>query len=1000
MKLIKDNLGKVAITVDKDYWNSTKDYDRLVVVQRSSNSYTTYISRKPVPAGTPLTDRNYWIPFSHFQEDYADWTNELQRTLNEYKSSVANAIMFEANKDFIENGVVTTITFSITLAQIPQTNTIIKFYKNNVLVSTATVLPQQFDNTGKYQWTDNTSVESLYKVEVVVNGNTYVGLWKINIAYDFYIGTGVDHVNIISNPNYKHTGLNSLAGNYYLTPSAGDYIYIICINNIVPSNVKLSGFELSIAFHTTTTIDNKEYVVYRSLNTYQAGSFTVTINDISYDNNSYIAHLIEEVQKFNTKAEETEEKVDTIADEETLEVIQEGEKQGKIALKNRPMKRSATTDEVIQKGFVILKEGDDFKEVVESYTDGNVIFEIDYAFDLGGDDVEVNIPVNCTLKFEGGQISNGTLIGSNTSIIGNTYHVFGNGLSFSGEWVVPDIDTDMFVDLSGTNDLQKLFALSSDTVVNTIHIQKYSYDYYVSAPTDESKILIPHANDTLVVDGTIRLLPNSFQFYAIFYICKESVKIKGSGTVYGDAISHTYTNYGTEQEPSTHQWGHIVQLMHNLTDPIQLDFDISGLTLCYATGDGVASASTSNVRIHDLEIHHCRRQGISVIGGWHVNIYGCHIHDIYLNTPLVSGLGVGTDPGAGIDIESNTGYSSSRFVKVDNCYIENCKGGIYVAASNHLASDIEITNNVVSETEIRPFYDFGGKNVLCRGNVFETETYVDSKETINDIYIRDVNGLVFDRNTVKNYTIEIIDNNYDVEISRCKVDGARIRVVGANTFDPTKSNAVDVIDNYINCPYSAPSSAAKLTYTSAVYIGGTNARVCGNIINGTLAVTSSGVQYVKQNLTDIIKDNVINGSLRLEGISSIITNNHIRDFGEGGHLPSYSKYMIYLYDSDNTINVCLMNNVIDFLNNADSVTYLVWLNLLCTVVGNIINVGKSLTNVFYVADSGTSTARGFIDNNKINVYNGVTLTNVGTSAYFTNQNPNTVIDTNTREIIL
>lgn len=46
----------------------------------------------------------------------------------------------------------------------------------------------------------------------------------------------------------------------------------------------------------------------------------------------------------------------------------------------------------------------------------NTIYEIRYDFDLDGG--TVNIPENCTLKFEGGSLKNGTIIANNTSIKG------------------------------------------------------------------------------------------------------------------------------------------------------------------------------------------------------------------------------------------------------------------------------------------------------------------------------------------------------------------------------------------------------------------------------------------------------------------------------------------------------------------------------------------------------------------------------------------------------
>lgn len=72
-----ERLGKVSVTIDKYDWDINRSYDKLVIVSVSSQ-YRTYISRKPVPSGTPLTDNEYWIPFSSLKEDsILDFTNAL-----------------------------------------------------------------------------------------------------------------------------------------------------------------------------------------------------------------------------------------------------------------------------------------------------------------------------------------------------------------------------------------------------------------------------------------------------------------------------------------------------------------------------------------------------------------------------------------------------------------------------------------------------------------------------------------------------------------------------------------------------------------------------------------------------------------------------------------------------------------------------------------------------------------------------------------------------------
>lgn len=81
MESVIEKLGKVSVTVEKDYHNSEKEYNKLTIVEEQG-AFKTYISRKPVPAGVALTNREYWICFSgvlesitfdylKFKRDYA-----------------------------------------------------------------------------------------------------------------------------------------------------------------------------------------------------------------------------------------------------------------------------------------------------------------------------------------------------------------------------------------------------------------------------------------------------------------------------------------------------------------------------------------------------------------------------------------------------------------------------------------------------------------------------------------------------------------------------------------------------------------------------------------------------------------------------------------------------------------------------------------------------------------------------------------------------------------
>lgn len=81
MESVIKKLGKTSVTVEKDYHSSEKEYNKLTIVEEKG-TFKTYLSRKPVPIGTELTNREYWIPFSgvlesitfdylKFKRDYA-----------------------------------------------------------------------------------------------------------------------------------------------------------------------------------------------------------------------------------------------------------------------------------------------------------------------------------------------------------------------------------------------------------------------------------------------------------------------------------------------------------------------------------------------------------------------------------------------------------------------------------------------------------------------------------------------------------------------------------------------------------------------------------------------------------------------------------------------------------------------------------------------------------------------------------------------------------------
>jgi len=61
-------------------WNSSISYEALTIVTNAGSSYT---SRKPVPAGTPLTNSEYWVNTGNFNAQVQELQNEIDNVSNQ-----------------------------------------------------------------------------------------------------------------------------------------------------------------------------------------------------------------------------------------------------------------------------------------------------------------------------------------------------------------------------------------------------------------------------------------------------------------------------------------------------------------------------------------------------------------------------------------------------------------------------------------------------------------------------------------------------------------------------------------------------------------------------------------------------------------------------------------------------------------------------------------------------------------------------------------------------
>lgn len=310
----------------------------------------------------------------------------------------------------------------------------------------------------------------------------------------------------------------------------------------------------------------------------------------------------------------------------------------------------------------------------------NTIYKVTKDLDLNH--CVLTIPEGCTLQFDGGTISNGSLSGNFTKIIADSSTViFGQQIHIEGSWDIADIYDEWFwfdTDPSyiSNDTIKNILALSNDSINNTIHFDA-NRTYYFELPykgranlgddvrPDYWKLNTPDydflriftgvtSNTHLIVNNTLQMLPTNQGAYFIFQIeNKENITISGTGAINGDAKDHLYTDpfAGTDYYG---EWGHVLNF-RSCNNVVVRD-----ITIGYAFGDGIAlgnaaynnngvkeaGLATKNVTIDAVKVLYARRNGIS-LGGNNYTITNVYFEGNGSDTIR------GTAPMAAIDFEND-----------------------------------------------------------------------------------------------------------------------------------------------------------------------------------------------------------------------------------------------------------------------------------------------------------------------------------------------------------
>lgn len=562
---------------------------------------------------------------------------------------------------------------------------------------------------------------------------------------------------------------------------------------------------------------------------------TVNIVDTLFDSipkGTVVANYVTEVDTVNFKMYSTVYSIDEInkaivttkkVDANNLEAIH-------FDAINWVTTDKATIDNIYPK--VVSKYQNKFKKE-------GVIYKITKDYDLNG--CVLTIPDNCTLQFEGGSFSNGTIRGSNTKIIYNNT-VF-NACTLQGTFNVELITDNIITNTNDIDKLKNISVLGSGTNYKKIVLNN---NYVINSfPIDSYALLRLYSNTDLVLNGSISVNNISFPSYNIIF-CSNASNINISG---GKLVGDIDTHIG-----KTGEFGYGITLAscENVT--------ITDINISKCWGDGIAILRDNwnsptdvrpckNILIDNVICDSNRRQGLSIIA-----LDGAIIRNSkFINTGTIKY----TAPGYGIDIEPNNQYESVTNVTIDSCEFINNKDSIsnydksislYAPTNKNISNVIiqncittgELTVNGANNITVNRcnLYTCSFSNILLEDNIKVSNNYITRAEnyTWNNFLKLTNNVWAFSARVDKTFS----PNNAKMKLVFPKFSGFIKVTVISNYYNYIKEVWFNI---------NTTGLVGKKNYTKYINTGSV-----GPVVNNTIISTSTqfSAPIEKENNVEIL----------------------------------------------------------------------------------------------------------------------------------------------------
>ena len=699
MESIIKKLGKTSITVEKDYHSSEKEYNKLTIVEEEG-TFKTYLSRKPVPIGTELTNREYWIPFSgvlesitfdylKFKKDYAsgkaieDNAIIARHILNRNIERIKIALKAISEEEIDDNAIIerTIKDRNVTSNKIAEENILTEHFAKKsvitaILADYAISAIKLADNsvTTRSIVNENVTQEKLsISIQSLINNlsktATFAGIAtpttnpEIPTAKTFYIATDK---GIYNNFNGIEVTEDEIVILYFDTTWHKKTTGIASQEKLIELNEKVNSLALGKFYG------------------YFPNSSSLPI-DITISGYAYVGlDKPYKIWNFNGKSWSDSGTSIDINDADEEDITRNID--GKLQFKDKEYGDGM--------GYIILRKNKSFTEQV---TKNNTIYEIRYDFNL--DNTKVIIPEGCVLKFQGGSLINGTIEGNHTIIEASQVHIF-HGTVLKGTWNNYRIYAKWW---SNNNNIvgDSISAMVSGNGSYYVEFEaNKTYNYTASNAKDNKGYIIPFIKLQYCAFIEVNLnnskhivLPNKFTHYTVLGIIGCEYAYIHDGIFVGDRLEHDYSTIS-----DTHEFGYGINICGKKAK-------VERLNISQFTGDAIIAGgkylwtegiwdggNLERCEILNCELHHCRRQGISYgcsnADAIHIVDY-CNIHHIGDSDSIT-----GTAPRSGIDIEPESfGKENGRFFIKNTTIVDCTTNSIICGKANAITHEVNIENS-------------------------------------------------------------------------------------------------------------------------------------------------------------------------------------------------------------------------------------------------------------------------------------------------------------------